>query len=268
MAEEYDGEMTFSPTNTSKDNLYLEQLPQTNFWTLVEDPRCPERQTNVFLLYIYIYECVLSQLSHLQLFVTLWNIAHKTSLPKDFSRQEYWSRLPCPSPGDLSNQGIEPASFCLLPWQAGSLLLAPPEQMYIQPTKWKMDKNRSALAAKKKRGRKELPYVWGQGRRPRVPGCDSAGAAERSYPTSEVRARVWECQAVTVQERPRIATPRPRPGAATGRSYLMPEVMGGGGEEQPHVQGVVAEWVQKGWEELLRVQGQEGQWWGDIPPPR
>ena len=33
----------------------------------------------------------------------------------------------------------------------------------------------------------ELPRVRGQGRWPRVPGCDSAGAAERSYPTSEVR---------------------------------------------------------------------------------
>ena len=50
----------------------------------------------------------------------------------------------------------------------------------------------------------------------------------------------------SVEAQTRRATPRPRPGAATGRSYLMPEVMGGGGEEQPHVQGVVAEWVQKG----------------------
>ena len=33
----------------------------------------------------------------------------------------------------------------------------------------------------------ELPHVRSQGQRPRVPGCDSAGMAERSYPTSEVR---------------------------------------------------------------------------------
>ena len=38
-----------------------------------------------------------------------------------------------------------------------------------------------------KRGREELPHVRGQGQRPRVPGCDSAGTAERSYPTLKVR---------------------------------------------------------------------------------
>ena len=59
----------------------------------------------------------------------------------------------------------------------------------------------------------------------RAPGCDGAGAAEKSYPMSEVR--------------------------------------GGGWEEQPHVQGVVAAQVQEGREELLHVQGQEGQ-----PRPR
>ena len=51
-------------------------------------------------------------------------------------------------------------------------------------------------------------------------GCDGTGAAERSYPTSEVR--------------------------------------GGSREKQPHVQGVVAVQAQEGWEELLHVQGQEG----------
>ena len=51
----------------------------------------------------------------------------------------------------------------------------------------------------------------------RVPGCDGAGMAKRSYPT--------------------------------------PEVRGGGGEEQHPVQGVVAVWAQNGLEELLHVQG-------------
>jgi len=43
-----------------------------------------------------------------------------------FFRQEYWSGLPCPPPGDLPDAGFEPASFSLLHWQAGSLPLAPP----------------------------------------------------------------------------------------------------------------------------------------------
>ena len=61
--------------------------------------------------------------------------------------------------------------------------------------------------------------VRGQGQWRRVPGCENAGAAKRSY----------------------------RP----------PEARGGGQEEQPHVQGAVAAQVHEGREELLRFQGQE-----------
>ena len=45
-----------------------------------------------------------------------------------FSRQEYWSGLPFPSPGDLPDPGIDVTGFCYiyLHWQAGSLPLAPP----------------------------------------------------------------------------------------------------------------------------------------------
>ena len=46
----------------------------------------------------------------------------------EFSRQEYWSGLPCLSPGALSNQGTEPGSPAL---QADSLPLAPPDSTYI-----------------------------------------------------------------------------------------------------------------------------------------
>ena len=54
---------------------------------------------------------VLSCFSHVQLFVALWIIAHQAPLSMEFSRQGYWSELPFPSPGDLSNPGIEPASI-------------------------------------------------------------------------------------------------------------------------------------------------------------
>ena len=55
--------------------------------------------------------CVLSRLSHVQLFVNLWNIAFQAPLSMGFSKQEYWSGLPCPFSGDLSNSGIEPTSI-------------------------------------------------------------------------------------------------------------------------------------------------------------
>ena len=57
---------------------------------------------------------------------------------------------------------------------------------------------------------------------------------------------------------PRGATPRPRSGAAAGRTYPTPEARGRSREEQPHIQGAVAVPAQEGLEELLHVQGQEG----------
>ena len=57
------------------------------------------------------FECVLSCFSHVQLFVTLWTVAHQTPLSMVFSRQEYWSGLPGPPSGDHLNPGIKPASL-------------------------------------------------------------------------------------------------------------------------------------------------------------
>ena len=56
---------------------------------------------------------VVPSLSRAQLFATLWTVAFQTPLSKGFSRQEYWSGLPCPPPGDLPDPGIEPASLTL-----------------------------------------------------------------------------------------------------------------------------------------------------------
>ena len=50
---------------------------------------------------------VLSRFSHVQLFVTLWTVAHQLPLSMGFSRQGYWSGLPFPSPEDLPNPGIK-----------------------------------------------------------------------------------------------------------------------------------------------------------------
>ena len=49
-------------------------------------------------------------LSHVRLFATPWTVAYQGPLSMGFSRQEHWSGLPFPSPGDLPNPGIEPGS--------------------------------------------------------------------------------------------------------------------------------------------------------------
>ena len=58
---------------------------------------------------------------YLTLFATPWTVAHQAPLSMNFSRQEYWSGLPFPSPGDLPDSGIEPMS-AVSPALAGGFL--------------------------------------------------------------------------------------------------------------------------------------------------
>ena len=53
----------------------------------------------------------MSRFSGIQLFVTPWTVSFQAPLSMGFSRQEYWSKLPCPPPGDLPDPGIEPMSL-------------------------------------------------------------------------------------------------------------------------------------------------------------
>ena len=64
-------------------------------------------------------------LSRVRLFATPWTMAYHAPLSMGFSRQEYWSGLPFPSPKDTPNPGIEPGSPAL---QADTLLSKPPEK--------------------------------------------------------------------------------------------------------------------------------------------
>ena len=75
-----------------------------------------------YLNYVSPMKVKVKSLSHVQFFVTLWTVAQQAPLSMRFSRQEYWSGLPFPSPGDLPNPGIEPRSPAL---QADALTSAP-----------------------------------------------------------------------------------------------------------------------------------------------
>ena len=66
--------------------------------------------------------------SRIQLFVTPWTVAHQAPLSMELSRQEYWSGLPFPPPGDLPDPGIEPMS----PAMAGRFFTTePPGKPFI-----------------------------------------------------------------------------------------------------------------------------------------
>ena len=66
----------------------------------------------------------IQSLSHVQLFVILWTVAHQTPPSMGFSRQECLTGLPCPSPGDIPDPGIEPMSSPAL--KVDSLPVVPP----------------------------------------------------------------------------------------------------------------------------------------------
>ena len=89
--------------------------------------KCLEGQLAILCLrvcvcvYVCVCVCVCVLLSSVQLFATPWTIARQAPLSMGFSRQEYWSGLPFPSPGDLPDPGIKPGSPAL---QADAL---PPE---------------------------------------------------------------------------------------------------------------------------------------------
>ena len=76
-------------------------------------------------------------LSHVRLFATPWTVAYQAPQSMEFSRQEYWSGLPFPSPGDLPSPGIEPRSPAL---QADALPSEPPGKCTYIFSNWQQDR--------------------------------------------------------------------------------------------------------------------------------
>ena len=70
-------------------------------------------------------------LSRVLLIVTPWTAALQAPLSVGFPRQEYWSGLPVPSPGNLSNPGIQSARLMSPALAGGSLSLAQPRKQYV-----------------------------------------------------------------------------------------------------------------------------------------
>ena len=77
---------------------------------------------------------MLSRFSRVRLFMTPWTVAHQAALSTEFSRQEYWSGLPCPSPGDLADPRIEHVSPVAPSLQTDSLPLSTGEAQNITVT--------------------------------------------------------------------------------------------------------------------------------------
>ena len=79
------------------------------------EPRCPStgEQINKPRYKQYNGTVKVKSLSHVQLFATPWTVAYPAPPSMGFSRQEYWSGLPFPSPGDLPYSGFKPRSLTM-----------------------------------------------------------------------------------------------------------------------------------------------------------
>ena len=93
------------------------------------------RILSLVMVFTVFMKVKVKSLSRVRLFVTPWTVAYQTPPSMGFSRQEYWSGLPFPSPGDLPDPGIEPRSPAL---QADPLTSEPPDLPIVifKPCQW------------------------------------------------------------------------------------------------------------------------------------
>ena len=127
-------------TNFQMFKLHLEKAkePEIKFPTFVGSQKKQEnyRKTSSFALLITLKPLTMKvkvkSLSRVLLFVTPWTVVHQAPPSMGFSRQEYWSRVPLPSPGGLPHPGIETRSPSL---QADALLSEPQAQVQMHPVR-------------------------------------------------------------------------------------------------------------------------------------
>ena len=121
-------------------------------------------------------------LSPVWLFATSWTVAHQAPLSMGFFRQEYWSGMPCPSPGDLPNPGIKPGSPAS---PAGGFFTTDPQGKPIILSSWQL-----LIASLFPSARQNQPYShshkwrnWGTERLSKLPkGSLLVSGGARIYP--------------------------------------------------------------------------------------
>ena len=80
------------------------------------------------ILYLLSKPVCTQSLSHVWLFATIWTVARQAPLSMGFCRQEYWSGLPCPPPGDLPAPGIQSSSLASPTLAGGFFTTVPPRR--------------------------------------------------------------------------------------------------------------------------------------------
>ena len=99
----------FGTNNVHDDSDVMDRIWMDVGWG--ENEREGIVESNISDMQVYIACVYVNHFICVQLFVTLCSVAHPAPLSIGFSRQEYWSGLPCPPPGDLQDPGVKPSSL-------------------------------------------------------------------------------------------------------------------------------------------------------------
>ena len=89
-------------------------------WNFAPIELCISNEGQQHLEQVMLVPCMCAKLLQWCLCATLWTVVLQGPLSMGFFRQEYCCRLPCPHPGDLRTQGLNPHLLNLLHWQTGS----------------------------------------------------------------------------------------------------------------------------------------------------
>ena len=109
------------------------ETPHTQNGQYTEEKRNILPTTGIWHTVFIFSPCMHSHFRRVWLFMTPWTVASQVPLSMGFSRQKYWSWLPCPPPMIFSMQGWNPRLRHLLNWQAGSLPLGLPGMWDLVP---------------------------------------------------------------------------------------------------------------------------------------
>ena len=112
-----------------ESSLQTHHLSQENNFRYTSHWYQPDRYKSM-----YLHACMLRSFSRVWLCATPWTVARQAPLSMGFSRQENWSRLQCPPPGDLPDPRIKPESPASPALQADSLPLSHRGSPYINVT--------------------------------------------------------------------------------------------------------------------------------------
>ena len=136
-----------SEKQVSYVHVYMWNLEKWYWWAFLQsrkrDPDMKNGHVDVGVdlevgthIYTLLLRCTLSRV---WLSETPWTVAGQTPLSMRFSRQEYWSGLPCPSPGGLPDPEIEPASPVSPALSGGFFTTKPPEKLSYYTTMAKIE---------------------------------------------------------------------------------------------------------------------------------